>query len=78
MKTSEKNNQQIEIFFENIRFLKAKHNLSKRELAKICGTSISSIDKLLNGILPNISCCILFRISKHFSLQASELFSPLE
>ena len=74
---NEKIKQESEIFFKNIQYLKKKEHLSQKELAKIGGVSVSSIRKLLNGILPNISCSIIFKIAEHFSLHPRDLFLPI-
>lgn len=69
--------RELEIFIENIIYLKEAHDLSDKEMAQICKISHSSLLKLQKGIIPNISCNIIFRLAKHFGLAPTDLFSPI-
>ena len=46
------NNKEIEYFCHNIAFLRKSHGLSKKEMAKILGIGIWSLNKIERGELP--------------------------
>lgn len=73
MKTTD---QEFLIFCQNIRYLRNAHKLTQKEMAEICGVSISTLKKLEHNILPpRISVRIIFAISSHFNLRPEQLFS---
>jgi transcriptional regulator with XRE-family HTH domain len=69
----------IQIFCQNVKYLRAKNRLSKKNMAHILGIGIGSLNKLEQGILPpTLGCNILFHILNAFALYPHEMFSPLE
>lgn len=69
---------EIQVFCENIKGLRKKNNLSKREMAKICGITVQSLSMLEQGILPHrTSTGVIFKICCYFGLKPHELFTPL-
>lgn len=64
---------------ENINWLIQEGRVTERELAKIAGTSQSSINKLKNGKSRLTSLEILFRIGQNFGFSIDELINtPLK
>ena len=45
-------NEEIEVFCENIKYLRRKYGLSRTKMAKIMHISISWLDLIERGILP--------------------------
>ena len=75
MKTT---NRELYALFQNIRNLKASHNLTQKEMAKICGVSLSTLRQLERNILPpRVSVRIIFNISNYFNLCPEQLFINL-
>ncbi len=75
MKTT---NRELYAFFQNIRILRISHKLTQKEMAKICGVSLSTLRKLEHNILPTrVSVRILFNISNYFHLCPEQLFIRL-
>ncbi len=63
------------IFCANVKELRKKNNLSKREMAKRLGIGVKSLTLIENGIIPpRLNCEILFYIRKSFGVKPSDLF----
>lgn len=63
------NNDAIKIFSQNVMYLRKSHNITKKEMVKILGIGINSLNKLEQGILPpRLSVKILFRIRNYFGI----------
>ena len=70
---------EIAILCHNIRQLRRKENLSKREMARKLAIGEYSLTKIEKGILPpRLSCEIIFQIDKEFGIRPKELFSTIE
>ncbi|MBE6674957.1 MAG: helix-turn-helix transcriptional regulator [Ruminococcaceae bacterium] len=66
----------INLFCENIKYLRKKHNLSKAEMAKRLNVGIGSITSIENGILPpRLSARVLITIEESFNVSASKILS---
>jgi transcriptional regulator with XRE-family HTH domain len=64
----------ILLLCEHIKLLRAKINLSKKEMAQKLGTSIKSITKIESGILPrSINAITLYKIHKIFNISIENL-----
>ena len=61
-------------FCMNIKKIRAEYQLSKAEMSKILGISVSSLNKLEDGVIPRISCEIVYRMMDYFHLTAEEVF----
>ena len=61
-------------FCMNIKKIRAEYQLSKAKMSKILGISISSLNKLENGVMPRISCEVVYRMMDTFHLTAAEVF----
>ncbi|MBE6536923.1 MAG: helix-turn-helix transcriptional regulator [Ruminococcaceae bacterium] len=69
-----KNEMQINSFCKNISALRARYRISKKEMAKILGIGIGSLNKLEKGIIPTrMSCTVLFRVGKFFDISLDKL-----
>ena len=59
------------ILCKNIKILREKNKLSKKEMAKCLGIGVIALSKLESGILPKrLSVKILFLIERDFGIEA--------
>ena len=65
---------EIKNFCMTVKNLRSKHHLSKTAMAKILGISVSSLNKLENGVIPRISSEVVFRLMDHFHISVEEVF----
>ena len=73
MQWSENTRKQLDVFLYNVAYLPAKHGLSKKEMAHICGIGIRSLNLIEAGMLPpNIGIKIFFRIQRYFGISPSQ------
>ena len=73
-----KNNQEIDIFCQNVKMLRERNGLSKKETSEILGICTASLTKIERGILPpGISTSIIFKLCKEFDIEPRKLFMPL-
>ena len=69
---------EIILFCENIKRLRKREKLSKKEMAKVLGISVKSLNLLENGqIPPRLSCKILFAVHRQFGILPKDLFAVL-
>ena len=67
-----------ENFCKNILWLRKKHQLSKKRMAKLMGIGIGSLTKLEQGeIPPQLKVNVLFSIQNNFGIEASTQLSKL-
>ena len=72
------NDQQIIVFCENMKTLRKRNNLSKKEMAKILGIVVRNLAKIEERVMPSkTSTSVIFKISHHFKIKLHELFLPL-
>ena len=63
----------IYIITQNIKWLRKKNKLSLKEMAKILGLSVNTLNKLETGILPpRLDVGFLFKIQAHFNIPAGD------
>lgn len=68
-------NNDVHNFCENIKRIRSTNKLSKKEMAKYCGISINSLNKIEQGILPpKLSYKMVFYIHKNFGIKPKDLF----
>jgi transcriptional regulator with XRE-family HTH domain len=66
----------VEYFCYNITYLRSINNLSKKEMSKILGIGVNTLDKIEQAILPpRLSVKVLFRIQKYFNVPADVILS---
>ena len=65
---------ELDYFCTAVKNLRAEYHLNKTAMAKILGISISSLNKLENGVMPRISCAVVYRMMVYFHLTAKEVF----
>ena len=71
-----RNDDAIKYLSHNILYLRKRHNITKKEMAKILGIGIKTLNKIEQGILPpKTSVEILFKIHNHFGIPLSFLIS---
>lgn len=67
---------QLGIFCENVRWLRAKHGLSKKEMAQALGIGTGSLTMIESGIVPKrLRCTVLVNIEERFGIDSSALLS---
>ena len=63
------------IFCYNVAMLRKQHHLSKKQMAKILGIGIGSLNKLESGILPpRMDVKVAFNIFDAFDIHPKDLF----
>ena len=63
-------------FCQNVSAIRKKHCLSKKEMARLLGIGIGSLNKLERGIIPErMSCDIIIRISRIFDIEITDIFA---
>lgn len=66
------------IFCENIKKLRKKESLSKKEMAKRLGIGTSSLTMLENGEIPKrLTCKIVYKIQEEFDILPQNMFKRL-
>lgn len=69
----------LQIFCDNILFLRKVHRLSQRQLAKIMGISVYCLRKLEQGMMPgSFGSDAILLAARHFHLRPARLFTPRE
>jgi len=59
----------VNIFTENVTYLRKVNNISLKEMSKILNISTCSMKKIEKGILPpTLKVDVLFKIQEHFSI----------
>lgn len=72
------NTEEVAIFCENIRRLRAQHRLSKKEMAKRLEIGVHSLSLLESGVLPTrLRCDIIYAIYTQFGITPNRMFSVL-
>ncbi len=75
---STKIKEEISIFCKNIKNLREKEKLSKKDMAKLLGISVHSLTMIENGTIPKrLSCRILIKIYDEFGILSKDIFKPL-
>ena len=73
-----KNDTQLKIFCQNIKILREKNGLNEKEMTKILGIGVNSLEKIEQGIIPHrTGVKIIFKISQHFKIEPHKLFDYL-
>ena len=66
------------IFCQNLKMLREKHSLTKKEMADILEIGTRTLDKIERGALPKaVTVKIIFQVQRHLGVPAKELFAPL-
>ena len=74
-----KNDTQIAIFCQNVKMLREKNDLSEKEMAKILGIGVISLEKFEQGIIPHrTGVKLIFSLSQHFKIEPYKLFMYLQ
>lgn len=70
--------KELFILMENIKFLRIKNKLTKKEMAKIIGVGLKSLNQIEKGELPRrFTVKIFYRIYEHFGILPSKQLEPL-
>ena len=63
-------------FCENVKYLRAKYKLTKKEMSNILGISVRSLNLIEQEIIPpRLRCDIIFNLYDKFGITPSTLFS---
>lgn len=66
------------IFCENVKRLRQKEKLSKREMSKILGIGVKTLTAIESGIIPpRMGCTMLLKIHKSFGIRPEDMFADL-
>ena len=69
------NSKEMENFLSNIVWIRKKQGISKKNMAKILKISVSSFNKIENGICPpKLSANVVWRIYLNFGICPDEQF----
>ena len=69
------NDEYAIIFCQNIKALREKNGISKKEMAKILEVGVKSLSEIEQNILPpRLKVDIISKLSKHFKISPRELF----
>lgn len=70
-----KNADDIKAFCGNVKRLRAENGLSKKDMAKIMGTGVDSLNKLEAGHMPvRLGVEAIFNLAAYFHIPADSLF----
>ncbi len=59
----------------NIKHLRISNNISKKQMAKMLGIGLKTLNKIENGEMPpKLGASVLCNISKHFNISTYKLF----
>jgi len=73
-----KNNEQVAVFCRNIKILRERNGLNKKEMSEIMGIGIKSLANIEKGILPpRTGVNAIVKLSQRFGIRPYELFRPL-
>ena len=68
----------IDVFCQNVKILRERNNLSKKEMAEILEIGIASLTKIEQGVIPpRATTNIIFNLSNSFNIKPHKLFMPL-
>ena len=72
------NDKELLVLMKNIKYLRLKNGLTKREMAKIIGVGIKTLNQIEKEEFPKrFTVRILYGISEHFGILPSKQFEPL-
>lgn len=64
------------LFYENLKFLRAKHNLSKKAFSKLTGISVKNITAIESEIKPGrMKCSVFVNIFHSFDILPSDILN---
>jgi len=77
-KISEQTREELDVFCRNVKTLRERHGLSKKEMAKILGVGVESLTKIEQGIIPRrASVSIVIKLAQHCNIEPHKLFTLL-
>ena len=69
--------RETSVFCANVKALRQREKLSKKEMAKRLGIGVGSLTKLESGILPpRLTCNILIKLHTCFGVLPEKMFLP--
>jgi len=77
-KNSNQTQKEIDVFCRNVKILRERYGLSKKEMARILEIGAASLTEIGQGIIPHrASTNIIIKLSQYFSIEPHRLFTPL-
>ncbi len=74
-----KKDYDFSVFGDNLKAIRNKNGLSKKEMSKKLGIGTRSLSLIESGIAPpRLSSNILIKINREFGILPSEIFLPLK
>jgi len=72
------NCKQIIVFCQNVKMLRERNELSKKEMAKILGIGTVGLAKIEQGIIPSrAGVDAIFKLAQYCKIKPHKLFEPL-
>ena len=66
----------VRLFCQNVKYLRVKYKLTKKEMSNILGISVRSLNLIEQEIIPpRLRCDIIFNLYDKFGITPSILFS---
>ena len=70
------NRRELEIFMENVVFLRKAHGYSKKKMAELLCISVGTLNKIEKGVMPEqLGVSTLFEIYDKFNVLPSKMFT---
>jgi DNA-binding XRE family transcriptional regulator len=71
--------KEIMAFCENVRYVRKKNGLSKKEMAKKLGIGVKSLELIESGSLPpRMSVRVVYMIYENFGILPKDIFYPIK
>ena len=68
---------ELEIFMENVVFLRKTHGFSKRKMAELLCISVAALSKIENGVFPKkLDVDVVWQIFDVFNIPPGRIFVP--
>ena len=69
--------REIHLFCANVKALRQREKLSKKEMAKRLGIGVGSLTKIESGTLPpRLTCNVLIKLHTCFGVSPEKMFLP--
>ena len=70
--------REAHLFCKNVKALRQREKLSKKEMAKRLGIGVGSLTRIENGTIPpRLRCNVLVKIHICFGVLPEQMFSPV-
>ena len=70
--------KEVNIFCENVKYLRTVNNLSKTSMAKKMGVCKKTLESIEQGVVPErITCKVLFNIYTNFGIEPPDMVTNI-